>query len=43
MAAELTGMDTFGGVVGDPAAARFADDGGAAGVTPATATACGLA
>ena len=40
---ELSGIEMFGGVVGDPeAAARLADDGGAAGVRPATAIACGV-
>ena len=52
MADDVTGMDMFGGSAGVPtatglavgefAAARFAEDGGAAGVRPATATGCGV-
>lgn len=49
---DVTGIDMLGGsagvlipatgVAGEPAAARFADDGGAAGVSPATATGWGV-
>ena len=35
-------MEMLCGDVAAPAAAKFADDGGAAGVKPATATACGV-
>jgi hypothetical protein len=51
VADEVTGIDTLAGIGGKPAtaepaagelvAARFADDGGAAGVSPATATGFG--
>jgi hypothetical protein len=51
VADDVTGIDMLGGSAGVPAtaaapagdlaAARFADDGGAAGVKPATATGCG--
>jgi hypothetical protein len=49
---DVTGIDTLGGSEGKPATpeptagefveARLVDDGGAAGVSPATATALGL-
>jgi hypothetical protein len=52
VADDVTGMDMLGGRAGVPtatelapgefAAARFADDGGAAGVRPATVTGCGV-
>ena len=52
VAFDVTGMDMLGGragvratadvAAGEPAAARLADDGGAAGVRPATATGCGV-
>ena len=51
VADDVTGMDILGGRAGVPAtaeaaagefaAAKFADDGGAAGVRPAMATGCG--
>ena len=43
MADDVTGIEIFGGAAAEPAAAKFADDGGAAGARPATATACGVA
>jgi hypothetical protein len=43
MLAEVAGAPATGVVaLGVPAAARFADDGGAAGVKPAIATGCGV-
>ena len=51
-AVDVAGVDMLGGsggkpatveaAAGEPAAARFADDGGAAGVSPAIATGCGV-
>jgi hypothetical protein len=52
VAEDVTGIDMLGGSAGVPAAAepaageaaaaRFVDDGGAAGVRPAIATGCGV-
>jgi hypothetical protein len=52
VAFDVTGMDMLGGragvpatadlAAGEPTAAKFADDGGAAGVRPAMATGCGV-
>jgi hypothetical protein len=42
VADEVTGIEIFGWDGPAPAAAKLADEGGAAGVKPATATACGV-